>query len=94
VDLSNYKEIASYVRGHCKNMSEEDKEDLVQEVYARLLASKLSYVNKNVLHKLVWQLKIDMHRKAERRPVLIYNDELAEYVADKQASQKHEASEK
>jgi DNA-directed RNA polymerase specialized sigma24 family protein len=74
MDLSNYEAITKLVKAMCPTWTPEDQQDLMQDVCVKLLKSKLEHASKNMLRKIIWQLKCDKQRK----PKLIYNTELVE----------------
>jgi DNA-directed RNA polymerase specialized sigma24 family protein len=82
VDLTNYQDIAAFIRKLCKHMTPDDQDDFIQEVYVKLLQSKLSYASRQVLRNIVKRTKIDLARKADRRPKIVYDNDLVEGYSD------------
>lgn len=78
MDLSNYEAIKGLVRKLCKGLSPVDQEDIVQEVCLKLLVSGSAKANSTMLRSIIKQIKLDMHRKDERRPKLVFDNELVE----------------
>ena len=78
MDLSNYEAIKGLVRKLCKGLSPIDQEDIVQEVCLKLLVSGNGKANNTMVRQIIKQIKLDMHRKDERRPKLVFDNELVE----------------
>ena len=97
MDLTNYQLIQSEVK-HIRNLSKDDKEDLVQDVYLRLLegADRAAYrkrawgedsrepaVNRKYIRKLIRNILASRERADSRRPKVIYSSGLADSLLEK-----------
>ena len=69
----DYKLVQSEVR-YQKQLSTEDREDLVQDVCVKLLEAKPKTVTRAFLRMLIKNLLIDRGRKEARRPQITSND--------------------
>lgn len=78
MDLSNYHILVQEVRKANPNMPEEDVEDLIQDAYVRLLASKDTHITRVYIKRLLRNMRIDRHRKVVRRPTTIVDSSLAD----------------
>jgi DNA-directed RNA polymerase specialized sigma24 family protein len=69
----DYKLIQSEVR-YQRQLSEEDREDLVQDVCVKLLEGKQEHITRAFLRTLIRNMLIDKGRKEVRRPQITSND--------------------
>ncbi len=75
MDLGNYKEIALFIRKLCRSMTIDDQDDLIQDVYEKLLKSGVTNTTpKNLIRRVVWQIKADRWKK--KGPDITYNNEI------------------
>jgi DNA-directed RNA polymerase specialized sigma24 family protein len=70
----DYKLIVSEVR-YQKQLSSEDKEDLVQDVVVKMLEAKPKTVTRAYVRTLIKNLLIDQGRKEARRPDITYTNQ-------------------
>ena len=90
MDLSNYEQIVDLIRKLCKGMSPDDQDDMIQDVFLKLLVSdgyrkaletaSLKHISKAMVRRVVKQIKLDRARK--RGPKLIYDNELVEKYSE------------
>lgn len=81
MDLSNYHILVQEVRHANPNMPESDQEDMIQDAYVRLLASKDKYITRAYIKRLLRNMRVDRHRKVVRRPDTIVDSALVDRVA-------------
>lgn len=75
----DYKLIEQEVR-YQKQLSEEDKEDLVQDVCVKLLETKPKTVNRAFIRTLIRNMLIDRSRRRERRPDIVCGGDVENVV--------------
>ncbi len=81
MDFSNYEDIRELVRKLSRGMTEDDREDLLQEVYLKLLKADLDkQAGKAMVRRVVKQIKLDKLKKKE--PTVIYDNDLVEKYHD------------
>ena len=82
MDLSNYQLIQAEVK-RVRNISQEDREDLAQDIYVKLLESGATHITRKYVRRLVRNMLIDRRRRADRRPAVVFNSYLAERVIER-----------
>lgn len=78
MDLSNYEQITALIRKLCRGMSPDDQDDFIQDVLVKLIRAGDGKVTKAMIRRAVKQIKIDKHRKEQRAPRVVYDNEIVE----------------
>lgn len=78
MNLTNYKIIDQEVRHANPKLSQEDRQDLVQDVFVRLLSSGATHITRWYIKRLLRNMRVDKHRKTARRPDIVFDSSLTD----------------